>query len=258
MKTATTTVAILLLAGLTLFASPAAKAQDLDGYEIMKRVDERSIPTDMVSSMTMNIIDKKGRMRTRQLDSYRYEDNKALMFFTSPADVKGSSFLRLSFDDRDDDMWIYLPSFGKVRRIASHAQNGSFMGSDFTYEDLGDRKLDNYTYTLLGEEKSGDYDVWIVESVPKDGIITEYSKSVAKVWKDGYIPIHVDLYDKGGNLRKQMDVELVKVGVYWVYGKITMSNLKRNGRTEMLNENMRVDTGLDTEMFTEDRLTRVR
>jgi outer membrane lipoprotein-sorting protein len=245
---------ILLITGLysMLFA------EELTAYQIMKNVDERVIPDDMETDMTMNLVDKKGRVRSRLLHSYRMSDDKQIMWFKEPADVKGSSFLRLSYDERDDDMWIYLPAFGKVRRIASHAKNGSFMGSDFTYEDMGDRKLDDYEYTLLGEEEVDGRSCWIIENTPKPGVSTDYSKGIAWVWKQEFIVVKSDLYDKKGNLRKQMSQNLVEQDGYWIYDKITMQNLKRKGYTELILENIKLNTGVDENLFKSNQLTRIR
>ena len=130
---------IVLILSLTVFIiiqffNGVTAQENLTANQIMEHWDNRTIPVDMTSQMTMNLIDKKGKVRTRLLKTHRMSDNKQIMWFLKPSDVKGSSFLRLSYDDRDDDMWIYLPAFGKVRRIASHAKKGSFMGSDFTFK----------------------------------------------------------------------------------------------------------------------------
>jgi len=233
-------------------------AEEPSAYEIMKYVDERTIPNDMVADMTMNLIDKKGRTRARKIHSYRMSDDKQIMWFQEPADVKGSSFLRLSYDERDDDMWIYLPAFAKVRRIASHAKNGSFMGSDFTYEDLGDRKLNDYEYTKMGEETIGDRKCWIIQSVPKPGVSTDYSKSILWIWKKEYVLVKSDLYDKKGNLRKQLSQNLIEKDGYWIYDRIQMENLKRKGRTELILENIELDTGVEESLFKSNQLKRIR
>ena len=123
---------MMLLAGGSL-----AIAQDtMTADQIMTKVDTRIVPKDVTAQMRMDLIDNKGSVRQRTVKTNKLGDDKQIMWFLSPADVKGSSFLRMSYDDKDDDMWIYLPAFGKVRRIASSAKNGSFMGTDFTFEDL--------------------------------------------------------------------------------------------------------------------------
>ncbi len=234
------------------------KAQEkLTAYQIMEHWDNRTVPVDMISKMTMNLIDKKGKVRTRLIKAYRMSDDKQIMWFLKPSDIKGSSFLRLSYDDRDDDMWIYLPAFGKVRRIASHAKKGSFMGSDFTFEDMGDRKLEDYTYQLLKEEKINDKSCWVIESIPGEGVATDYSNIISWIWKEDYIDIKEEFYDKKGNLKKVKTLEVIKVEKYWVPNLIVMENIKTNHKTELIFEDIEVDTGLDEKVFKSNYMTRI-
>lgn len=225
--------------------------------EIMKKVDTQTVPKDMKSMMKMNLIDKKDNVRQRDLKNYRLSDEKMIMWFLSPADVKGSCFLKFENDDKDDDMWIYLPALGKVRRIASSATNGSFMGSDFTYEDMGDRNLKDFTYKLLKEETVDGKQCWVIESKPKSGVTTDYSKIVSWIWKDEYIAVKEESYDKKGTLRKIKTVQLTKVKSYWVPEIITMNDLKVSHKTEMVNSDIEVDTGVDVSMFDQNNMTRI-
>jgi len=180
------------------------------------------------------------------------------MWFQEPADVKGSSFLRISHDDRDDDMWLYLPAFGKVRRIASSAKNGSFMGSDFTYEDMGDRKISDYDYEILGIEEFEGHLCWKIQSTPKKGVVTDYTKSILLVWQKQFMVLQGDLYDKRGNLKKVMTITPFQSGKYWIAEKLVMKNMKRKGRTELVMSNIQVDTDLKEDLFNSRQLTRIR
>jgi len=253
---------IAFLFGLAVFTAiqsfnDVTAQEKLSAYQIMDHWDNRTVPIDMTTKMTMNLIDDKGKTRSRLLKACRMSDDKQIMWFLQPADVKGSSFLRLSYDDRDDDMWIYLPAFKKVRRIASHAKKGSFMGSDFTFEDLGDRKLKEYTYQLLGEEEIDGKSCWIIESVPNDEVATDYSKIVSWIWKEEYLDIKEEYYDKKGNLKKVKTLDVIKVDKYWVPTLIVMENLKSDHKTEMVFEDIEVDTGLDENMFKSNYMTRI-
>ena len=234
------------------------KAQEkLTAHQIMEHWDNRTIPLDMTSQMTMNLIDKKGKVRTRLLKTYRMSDDKQIMWFLKPSDVKGSSFLRLSYDDRDDDMWIYLPAFGKVRRIASHSKKGSFMGTDFTFEDLGDRKLKDYNYQLIKEEEINGKSCWVVKSIPGEDVTTDYSKIVSWIWKEDYISLKEEFFDKKGNLKKVKIVDVINVEKYWVPNSVTMENLKTKHKTEMIFDEIMVDNGLDEKVFKSNYMTRI-
>lgn len=239
--------------------SNKAFSQELTADTIMEKVDTRIIPKDIVSEMTMDLVDKRGKVRSRAVKNNRMGDDKIIMWFLKPADVKGSSFLRISYDDRDDDMWLYLPAFRKVRRIASHAKKGSFMGSDFTYEDIGDRKLNDYTYKKLKEsEKYEEYDCWVIESVPVEGLVTDYVKIVSWIWKEEFFPVKEEFYDKRGTLKKIKTVELTQVEKYWVPSKMTMEVIKTKHKTVLDFTKIEVDTGLDEKVFSQNYLKRIR
>lgn len=239
----------------TILSLSSASGQTAD--EIMKKVDARVVPKDMKSMMKMNLIDKKNTVRQRDLKTYMLSDKKTMMWFLSPADVKGSSFFKIENDDKDDDMWIYLPALGKVRRIASSATNGSFMGSDFTYEDMGDRNLKDYAYKLLKEENINGRLCWVIESTPKAGVSTDYSKIVSWIWKDEYIALREDSYNKKGVLKKNKTVELTKVKTYWLPKKITMDDLSVTHKTELLFDKIEVDTGIDPKIFDQNNMTKI-
>lgn len=224
--------------------------------EIMKRVDEAVVPKNMKSAMKMNLIDSKNQVRQRDLKVFRLTDEKMMMWFLNPADVKGTSFLKITNIDRDDDMWIYLPALGKVRRIASSAKNGSFMGSDFTFEDMGDRKLKDYTYKLLKNEVLEGKQCWVVESTPNAGISTDYSKIVSWIWQDADISVKEEFYNKKGTLKKIKTTELIKVKTYWVPKKNVMQDLSVKHNTEIIFDRIEVDTNVDPSMFDQTNMTK--
>ena len=114
------------------------------------------------------------------------------MFFQSPADVRNTSFMNWSYDKagKDDDQWIYLPALKKVKRISSDSKSDYFMGSDFTYDDLGDRKLEDDTHKLLREEALDGIDYYVVESVPVDEDYM-YSKTITWINKSKGEPLTV-------------------------------------------------------------------
>lgn len=153
-----------------------------------------------------------------------------ITFFESPPDVKGTGFLSWSYvdEDKDDDQWLYLPALRKVRRIAASNKGDSFMGSDFTYDDMGERKVEEDNHTLLKSENLKDTDCYVVESVPKKkGYI--YSKKITWVYKANLIPIKVDYYDRKGRFLKTLETEWQKVGGIW--GLVAGRNEKSLDRT---------------------------
>jgi hypothetical protein len=181
MKTVKITLAMAVVFLVSGLANRMA-AQELTGREIINKAYNLPTGEDQTSNLTMTLINKGGSERVRKIKQFTKDFGdveKSIMFFTAPADVKNTSFMNWTYDDPDksDDQWIYLPALKKVKRISSDSKSDYFMGSDFTYDDLGDRKLDDDTHTLLREETIDGIDYYVVESIPKDEDYM-YSKTV--------------------------------------------------------------------------------
>jgi len=136
--------------------------------------------TDAKSEISMRIVNRQGQVRQRRLTMLRLNkmpggDQFYYIYFHEPADVKGMSFLVLKHLGRDDDRWLYLPAIDLVKRIATSDKRTSFAGSDFTYEDVSGRALDEDGYELIGEENLGTHSCLVVKSTPKRPGETEFS-----------------------------------------------------------------------------------
>jgi len=179
------------------------------GREIIQRAQDQPDGENRKSVMSMKLINHRNAVRERSLISYSLDlgkDSKSIMFFQSPADVKGTGFLSWHYDEpgKDDDRWLYLPAMKKVRRISgASAKKEKFMGSDFTYDDMGGRNVDEDEHLLKGEEHVDGKACWVVESVPRDENAT-YSKKVSWIRQDALIPVKVEFYDRMGTLHKTL------------------------------------------------------
>ena len=181
-----------------------------------------------------------GAVRERKLISYSIDvgkekkDRKSIMFFQYPGDVKGTGFLTWDYDElnKDDDKWLYLPAIKKTRRISgSSAKQDYFMGSDFTYDDMGSRNVDEDTHTLLGEETVDGQKCWKLESLPKDKRDI-YSRKTALIRQDCLIPVRVEYYDKMGKLHRRLEMsDIAKVEGFWVARKMHMTNVQTEHQT---------------------------
>ena len=160
---------IVFITAAVLISSANAGAQS--GWDIMVKVDERDDGDTRKSSLTMTLINKRGSTRVRDVISYGKDygkDSKQLMYFKKPEDVEGTCFLSWEYDDvsKEDDKWLYMPALRKERRISGRSSNDYFMGTDFTYDDMGDRNVDEDVHTLKGEDVFEGKECWIIESVP--------------------------------------------------------------------------------------------
>ena len=248
------TVAIVLLV-----ASFSVSAQ-LTGREIVDKAYNRPAGDDQMSTLTMTLINKSGQTRVRKIKQFTKDFgdiDKSIMFFISPADVKNTSFMNWSYDsDKADDQWIYLPALKKVKRISSDSKSDYFMGSDFTYDDLGDRKLDADTHTLLREESVDGVDCYVVESISKDEDYI-YSKTVTWIKKDNFVGLKKEFYDEDEELLKILTIKEVKeISGIWVITNSVMENVQKNHKTSIKLTDVKINAGVPASKFSERMMMR--
>ncbi|NOZ69960.1 MAG: outer membrane lipoprotein-sorting protein [Deferribacteres bacterium] len=238
-----------------LFSLVAENALALTGNEILKKAEEAmNAPRDRTATEKMILIKADGSAKVRTIRFYQKGNDKRLVIFLSPADVKGVGFLSLS----EDRMYLYLPAFRKVRRIASHIKNENFMGTDFSYEDMAEtRYTDDYLATLQqaqGKEGPGQY---ILDLRPRPGADVSYSRQKVWVDKETFILTKTEYYSPGGKLIKVLTSgNIKKVDGYWFPMKMTMETLKTAHRTVLEVVEIKHDSGLADRFFTERNLKR--
>ncbi len=254
----------LTLISIILLAASFSGLQPLNaqttGHEVMEKVYHNPTGDDMQSELTMTLINARGERRTRELKQFiKTEDDveKKIMFFLSPADVRNTSFMNFSYTDgSDDDQWIYLPALRRVRRISSDDKSDYFMGSDFTYDDLGERHPNEDEHVLIKEETIDGHDCYVVESTPKDSSYM-YSKTVTWVMKDSYLGLKREFYDRNGDLLKVLSIkEFDQIDGFWTILETEMHNVQRNHRTVMSIKDVEYNTGIPDSQFTERMMTR--
>lgn len=240
----------------------------MTGRQIMEKVDAWPEPKSMVAKTTMTLISiKRGREKKRVREITRYQRNfdegkfksKSLIRFLKPADVKGTGFLMWEYreNNKDDDQWLFLPALGKVKRIAAREKSENFMGSDFTYEDIGGRELNDDEYELLGEEEVNGIDCYKVQAIPKQKD-TAYNKRIVWVDKNNFVMTKVQFYDKKNRLLKVLDFLKQHLdGNYWSVLKMKMENMQTEHKTVMEISDIQYDIGVKESFFTERYLKRV-
>jgi hypothetical protein len=222
--------------------------------------------TDMRAAVTMDLVTEAGQKRTRVLTMLRRNDpqgkgQKYFLYFHEPGDVRRTAFLVWKYPERDDDRWIFIPAVNMVRRVAARDSRSSFVGSDFTYEDISGRDLSADTHTLLRAEKRGDADCWVLESVPKAS--ADFTKKLAWIDKATFLPLQEEYYDAQGKLLRVFTAEKVEVvaggegDARKSYATVTlrvMKNVQSGHRTEVRFASVGYDVGLDDAIFTERSL----
>ena len=236
-------------------------AQEMTAREIIEKVYNRAEGDDQTSNLTMTLVNKNGKERIRKIKQFTKDMGdmeKNIMFFQSPADVKNTSFMSWSYDDenKSDDQWIYLPALKKTKRISSDSKNDYFMGSDFTYDDLGDRKLDDDTHELLREEAIDGVDYYVVESISKDEDYM-YSKTITWIRKDNYIGLKKEFYDEDEDLLKILHIKKFEnISGFLVITNSEMHNVQKDHKTMMVLSDININTGISDSKFSERMMMR--
>jgi outer membrane lipoprotein-sorting protein len=206
-----------------------AEVDPKDPNSIMKEVESRITGDRSKSRMMMKIIDKDGRTRTRVVQSRSLdfkEGTKQIMYFESPADIRGTGLLSIDYDDgqKDDDQWLYLPSLHKSTRISSGEKSGSFMGTDLSFSDMTKADPKHYDYKILKDSvkiklDGGAEECWVIESRPKTDKAkkeTGYVKSQVWVSKTKMMPIQIKSFIRKGKKIKYIQFkDIKKVDQLW-------------------------------------------
>ncbi len=240
-----------------------AQAQEvrrgMTATEIVERSQEAFYypGADMKAEITMELITETGKKRTRVLTMLRKNDptgksQKYFLYFREPDDVRRTAFLVWKYPEKDDDRWIFIPALNMVRRVAARDSRSSFVGSDFTYEDVSGRDLSADMHTLLREEKWGDADCYVVQSVPQTP--ADYTKKLSWIDKRTFLSRKEEYYDAQNELFRVFTADRIEDITYPTVTQRTMKNVKSGHRTEVSFSSVSYNVGLDDAIFTERSL----
>lgn len=257
----------LLCVSMVLFCGVAAQAETAEekGLAIAVSADQRNDGFgDYVSSMDMVLRNKHGqesrrKMRARTLE-VTGDGDKSMTIFDTPRDVKGTAFLSFSHKQGDDDQWLYLPALKRVKRISSRNKSGSFMGSEFAYEDIASQEIEKYSYKYIRDEMYLDMDCFVVERSPVDHKNSGYTRIMSWMDKDQYRPFKVEYYDRKGSLLKTLIISDYHqyIDLYWQAHSMVMTNHQNGKMTELSFSNFKFRTGLTEQDFNKNSLKRVK
>lgn len=248
--------ALMLTCGLA--ASPAAR-----GLEIARVVDQANSGYGAeTSTMEMKLINAHGDETRRKMQSVTREfpgdGDRARIEFLWPADVKGTRLLTWNHKSKNDDQWLFLPDIGGVRRISARSKTGSFMGSEFSYEDLGGQELERYTYSYIEESTISQRKIWVSDRFPVDKK-SGYSRQRTFI-DQGYMnPIKVEYFDRKGELLKTAEFSgYTKFGKYWRAATIHMVNHQTQKQSWLIFDERKLgklgSLGLEDDVFDHEAL----
>ncbi|PCH83675.1 MAG: outer membrane lipoprotein-sorting protein [Piscirickettsiaceae bacterium] len=240
-------------------ATSIVSAETLDpvkrGYEIAKESEQRDNGWGNFSANLIMILkNRQGGKSIRKITSKTMEvpggGDKSLLIFQTPLDVKNTAFLSHSYKTKDADQWLYLPALKRVKRISSSNKGGSFMGSEFSYEDMSSRELEKYSYKYIRDDTYKGRPVFVVEQTPNDAR-SLYSKMYVWVDQKEYIPWKFEYFNRRGKHLKTLIYRKYKkyLKQYWRPDEMYMINLRTKKSTILGWKNYRFRTNISKRSF---------
>jgi hypothetical protein len=231
----------------------AASAFAQDPRQIIEEVQRRSRSNSQRYEGTLEVVGAGNRVSTKRWTFERlgsFGDSKAMLRFTAPAEVKGVALLIVNHPDRASDQWMWRPAIGRDQRIALQDRSTRFFGTDFSFEDLEERDVQQFGFKLLGDENGQ----WKIESRPRKA--SQYTYSYMWVKKENFTMVKVEAYNKTGLTRtiEYRDFELAS-GI-WTARTIEVNDVARKSRTVLKYDKLEYNLPLKEDDFTLQALRR--
>jgi hypothetical protein len=231
----------------------------LTGEEVMKKSQAAFLypGKDFKARVVMKLIARDGQERVREMTMLRKNmgeaggEQKYFMYFFQPADVKDMTFMTYKYPAKDDDRWLFIPAINMVKRIAAQDKRSSFVGSDFTYEDVSGRDIEDDGHAIEREEKLAGTDCFVVKSTPR-AADADFGHKLTWVGKESFLPLKEEQYDRKGAPYKLFTAEETRqVKGFPTVVRRVMKNLQTGHRTEVSYLRADYDLGIEDSLFSE-------
>lgn len=211
---------------------------------------------DGVAEVTMKLIDRRGKERERvftmlRLDVEEGGNQMYYTYFKRPSDVSRLTFMVHKTTNGNDKRWIYVPAVDLIKPISADDKNSSFVGSDFTYEDVSGRHWTEDNHTLTGESEIDGKAVYVIESIPKEEY-GGFARKVSYIEKATFLPVKEEYFnDKDEMIRVFMAEETQEIDGILTVTLRSMENLEKGTKSYVDFSNIQYNKGLSEDLFTE-------
>jgi len=243
----TVTLGVALLIG-----SLHVRAAD-DARQIVEEAQKRTDAASQRYEGLLQVFDAKGKIADKRWTFERlgsHGRSKAVLRFTAPAEVKGVALLVVNHPDRASDQWMWTPAIERDRRIALQDRSTRFFGTDFSFEDLEERDVDQYDYTLVGDDAIDGAACWKIQSTPRQSKSSQYTRSIVWIRKDNYAFARIESYAKDDLMRRLNYADIRSVQGIWTARQLEITDLKRASRTRLTLDKLEYNVPLKDEDFT--------
>jgi outer membrane lipoprotein-sorting protein len=249
---------VLFVVLLSSWLSHVVSAAD-NARQIVEESQKRTTAQSQRYEGMLQVFDAKGKVSDKRWTLERlgsHGTSRMVLRFTQPAEVKGVALLVVNHPDRASDQWMWTPAIERDRRIALQDRSTRFFGTDFSFEDLEERDVDQYDYALLGDDTVDGAAAWKIQSNPKAGKSSQYTKSIVWIRKDNYAFARIENYAKEQVVRRLNYVDIQNVQGIWTAKVLEMFDLKRNSRTRLTLDKLQYNVPMKDDDFTLPALRR--
>jgi outer membrane lipoprotein-sorting protein len=245
------------LAALSLLFTSVALAQD--ARQIVAESENRSRSKSQQYEGTLEVIGASNKVSIKRWEYRRigsFGTSKAILRFTAPAEVKGVALLIVNHTDRASDQWMWTPAIERDRRIAAQDRSTRFFGTDFSFEDLEERDVDQFDYKLAGEDTIDGVACWKIQSKPRQSKSSQYTSSLVWVRKDNYVAAQIESYLKDKLIRRIHYSDIQNVSGIWTPRTVEVFDANRKSRTILKLEKLEYNVPMKDEDFSLEALRR--
>jgi Outer membrane lipoprotein-sorting protein len=252
-------VSAILAAAILFFFSPTQVFSAVDPRMILDGVYTQDTSHDTTMRAVFDIFDKDGHKTTKKFMLFRLGspgDSKTRVLFTDPAEIRGVTLLSYNHRGDTDRQWLYIPATQRARSITPRELSEKFAGTDFTYEDVEERVLDNFKYRLLSDNETIDgHKTYKIEAKPVDASRSQYGYVYYWVAQDVPVILHSEMYDLGGKMVRELHASGLKKA-FGISGArhVEMRSVEEKTRTVLTIDEVKFNQHLDEKLFTPESL----
>jgi outer membrane lipoprotein-sorting protein len=240
-----------------LFLVGCACAQD--ARQIVAESQKRTQSKSQRYEGTLEVIGPQNKTSVKRWTYQRvgsFGTSRIILRFTAPAEVNGVALLIVNHPDRAAEQWMWTPALERERRVALQDRATRFFGSDFSFEDLEERDVNQFDYKLLGDDTVDGAACWKIEARPKESRTSQYTSTILCIRKDNYVAARADNYNQDKLIRRIHYEDIQKVDEIWTPRAMEVMDPSRNSRTVMKLEKLQYNLPLKEEDFTLEALRR--
>ncbi len=237
----------------------ASVANAQDARQIVEESQRRLRSASQRNEGVLRMTDARGRTTEKRWENQRigsFGNSRSIIRFTAPPEVKGVALLVVNHPDRSSDQWMWTPALGRDRRIAQQDRSTRFFGTDFSFEDLEERDVNQFDFKLEGEEEMDGAACWRIRARPRQTKTSQYSSSLIWIRKDHYVPVRLESFTKDQLARRLTYQKIESVQGIWTPRLLQVYDARRNSRTLLALEKLQYNVPMKEDDFTVQALRR--